>query len=92
VDLYIYKPLRLHGAVLSQLSTGILSLHSLKMLSVIGKKHKSIPVTGRGGLQGYETSKLPHFTGSRLTDSGEIVSLMRRPPFTPCKIPGAHFF
>jgi hypothetical protein len=24
-------------------------------------------------------------------DGGEVVSLMRRPPFTPRKIPGTHF-
>jgi hypothetical protein len=27
--------------------------------------------------------------GSRLTDGGEVVSLTRRQPFTPRKIPGA---
>jgi hypothetical protein len=26
---------------------------------------------------------LPHFLDSRLTDGGEVVSLKRRPPFTP---------
>jgi hypothetical protein len=40
---------------------------------------KAIPVTGREGSQGCETSRLPHF----LTDGGKIVSLTRRPPFTP---------
>jgi hypothetical protein len=29
---------------------------------------------------------------NRLTDGGEAVGLMRRPPFTPRKIPGTHFF
>jgi hypothetical protein len=28
---------------------------------------------------------------NRLKDGGEVVSLMRRPPFNPRKIPGAHF-
>jgi hypothetical protein len=28
---------------------------------------------------------------SRLTDGGKVVSLMRRPPFNPRKIPGTHF-
>jgi hypothetical protein len=37
-----------------------------------------------------ETSKLPHFLDSPLTDGGEV-SLRRRPPFTPRKIPGTHF-
>jgi hypothetical protein len=48
-----------------------------------GKKGKAIPVTGRGGPQGCETSRLPHYLNSRLTDGGKVVSLMRRPPFTP---------
>jgi hypothetical protein len=39
----------------------------------------------------FETSRLPHFLDSRLRDGGEVVSLMRRPPFTPNKIPGTHF-
>jgi hypothetical protein len=34
---------------------------------------KAIPVTGRGGPQGYETSRLPHFLHDRLTDGGEIM-------------------
>jgi hypothetical protein len=36
-------------------------------------------------------SSLPHFSlDSRLTVGGEV-SLTRRPPFTPRKIPGTHF-
>jgi hypothetical protein len=46
-------------------------------------KNKDIPVTGRGGPEGSETSRLPHFLDSRLTESGEVVSLTRRPPFAP---------
>jgi hypothetical protein len=46
------------------------------------KKGKAIPVTGREGPYGCETSRLPHFLDKRLTDGGEIVSLMRRPLFT----------
>jgi hypothetical protein len=30
-------------------------------------------VTGRGGTLGCETSSLPHFLNSRLTDGGEVV-------------------
>jgi hypothetical protein len=55
------------------------------------KKNKAIPVTGREGPQGCETSRLPHFLESRLIDGGEVVSLTRRPPFTPRKIPDTHF-
>jgi hypothetical protein len=40
------------------------------------KKGKVIPVTDRGGQQGFETSRLPHFLDNRLTDGGEVVSLM----------------
>jgi hypothetical protein len=55
------------------------------------KKGKYIPVTGRGGSQGREMSSISHFPDNRLTDGGEVVSLTRRPPFTPSKIPGTHF-
>jgi hypothetical protein len=44
---------------------------------------KVIPVTGREGPQGYETSRLPHFLDNRLVDGGKVVSLTRRPSFTP---------
>jgi hypothetical protein len=53
-------------------------------------KGEAIPVTDRGGPQGCETSRLPHFLDNRLTDDGEV-SLTRRPHFTPRKIPGTHF-
>jgi hypothetical protein len=48
-------------------------------------KGKTIPVTGRGGPQGFETSRLPHFLDNRLTDGGEVISLTCPPPFTPQK-------
>jgi hypothetical protein len=47
------------------------------------KKGKAILVTCRGGPYGCETSRLPHFLENRLTDGGIVVSLTRRPPFTP---------
>jgi hypothetical protein len=47
---------------------------------------KAIPVTGRGGPYGCETSRIPHFLDNRLTDGGKVVSLRRRPPFTPLGI------
>jgi hypothetical protein len=53
-------------------------------------KSKAIPVTGREGPEGCETSGLPHLD-SRLTDGSKVVGLTVRPPFTPRKIPGAHF-
>jgi hypothetical protein len=52
---------------------------------------KTLPVTGRGGQYGCETSKLPHFLDNQLTDGGEIVSLKHRPFFTPKKTPGVYF-
>jgi hypothetical protein len=55
------------------------------------KNGKAIPVTGGTGPWGCETANLPHFLDNRLTDGGEVVSPMRRPPFTTRKIPGANF-
>jgi hypothetical protein len=40
-------------------------------------KRKIIPVTGRGGPQVCETSRSPHFLHNRLTDGGEVVSVIR---------------
>jgi hypothetical protein len=57
----------------------------------IKKNNKAIPVAGHEGLQGSETSRLPHFLDNRLIDGGEVVSLTRLPPFTPRKIPSTHF-
>jgi hypothetical protein len=37
------------------------------------------------------SSRLTHFLDNRLTDGGEAVGLMRRPPFIPRKIPGTRF-
>jgi hypothetical protein len=60
---------------------------------MVKKKVTAIPVTGRGGPEGCETSRLPHFLDNRITDSGEVVSLTRRPSalYLPRKIPGTHF-
>jgi hypothetical protein len=57
----------------------------------MNNKSTAVPVTGRAGPEGYETSRFPHFLGNRLTDDGEVVSLRRPPPFTRRKIPGTHF-
>jgi hypothetical protein len=59
-----------------------LSARSLRM------EGKAIAVTGRGGPCGCETSSITHFLDNRLTDGGEVVSLTRRQPCSPMKIPG----
>jgi hypothetical protein len=51
------------------------------------KKGKAISVTGRGDAEVCETSRLPHFLDDRLTNGGEVVSLMSRLPFTPQEDP-----
>jgi hypothetical protein len=55
------------------------------------ERGKAIPVTRRGGPQGCETSRLPHFLDNGVTDGGEFTSLTSRPSFVPRKIPGTHF-
>jgi hypothetical protein len=49
-----------------------------------------ILVTVRGGPYGCEASRLTHFLDNPLTDGGEVVSLTRRPPFTPKEVSGTH--
>jgi hypothetical protein len=58
-------------------------LRSVSTGYLFNGKGKSIPVTDHGDSQGCETSRLPHFLDNRLTDSDEVVSLTRRPSFTP---------
>jgi hypothetical protein len=47
------------------------------------KTHKAIPVTGRGGPNGCEMSRLPYFIDNGHRDGDDVVSLTQRPPFTP---------
>jgi hypothetical protein len=54
------------------------------------KKNKAILVTGRGGPNSCEMSRLPHFLDSRLTDCGEVINITRLLPFTSMKIPDTH--
>jgi hypothetical protein len=59
------------------------SVNYREVFSVVRTIRKNaIPITGREGPLGCEMSRLPHFLDNRLTDDGEVVSLMRRPPFT----------
>jgi hypothetical protein len=66
-------------------------LHNTQRIQVPYGKCKLIPVTGSGGPQGYETSRLPYFLHNRLTGGGEVSITRRRPPFTLRKIPGTHY-
>jgi hypothetical protein len=56
--------------------------HEFRVPVIKKKVIEAVPVSGRGGLQGYEMSRLPHFLGSLLRD-GCDVSLTRQPSFTP---------
>jgi hypothetical protein len=48
-------------------------------------RSKAILVTGRGGIQGCETSRISHFLDNRHIDGDEVVSLKLRQRFTPQK-------
>jgi hypothetical protein len=56
---------------------------SFQVAKAAKNEGKYIPVTGRGGPQGFETSRLSHFLDNRFIDGGKFVSLTRRPLFTP---------
>jgi hypothetical protein len=59
---------------------------NILFISLFLKEGKSLPVIGRGGSQGCEKSRLPHFLDNRLTDGGEVVSPTRAGrPFPPGK-------
>jgi hypothetical protein len=51
----------------------------------VKSKHKAFPVTGRWGLQGCEMLRIQHCVDNRLTDGGEVVTLMHRKRSTPQK-------
>jgi hypothetical protein len=55
------------------------------------KKAKAIPVKGRRGPSGCETSKLSHFLDNQHTAGNEVVSFTHRPRFNLRKIPCTHF-
>jgi hypothetical protein len=46
-------------------------------------KSKDISVPGRGGPEGCERLRLPHYLDKRLIYGGKVVSPTRRPHFTP---------
>jgi hypothetical protein len=78
------------GEFLTILTICIAILISISGRLTVIQKGKAIPVTGREGPYSCETSRPSHFLDNRLTDDGEVVSLIRRPPFIPRKIPGTH--
>jgi hypothetical protein len=56
-----------------------------------GMQRMKIVVTGYEGPYGCESSSLPHFRDTQLTDGSEVVSLKLQLTFTARKIPGTHF-
>jgi hypothetical protein len=44
---------------------------------------KAIPAISRGRLYGSETSRLPHFLDSRLTDDSDVSALSTNRPLPP---------
>jgi hypothetical protein len=66
-------------------------LAMLTFLQTYMHTDRVVPVRGRRGPQGCETSRTPQFLDNRLTDGGDVVSLKRRPRFTPRKILDTHF-
>jgi hypothetical protein len=54
------------------------------------EKSNAIPVTGRGGPCGCETSRISHFLDIRLADGGEAVSLAGH--FSPQEVFRYSFF
>jgi hypothetical protein len=88
--IHLYVPILLHVIQIVINRTVWRSSNTVDLNS-IGKKVKLSLLTGREGPLGCETSRFPHFLDNRLINGGEVVSLTRRPPFTPRKIPGTHF-
>ena len=54
-------------------------------------KLEAVPVAGRGGSQGCEASRLPHFLHGQLTDDGGGFEHYAPAAFAPEGIPGARF-
>jgi hypothetical protein len=55
-------------------------------------KSKAMPITGHADPQSFDTSRLPHYLDSRLTDGCDVFSLTRQPAvLDPQEFPGTHF-
>jgi hypothetical protein len=62
-----------------------MALGFTQALTEMSKKGKTIPVTGRGGLEGCEMLSITYCVDKRLTDGGKTDSPMHRPRCTPQK-------
>jgi hypothetical protein len=88
----------LGGLAFASIQTSVLATRKLliwflplaptKFLATSLKNYKTLPVAGRGDLQGCQRLRIPHCLHSRLTDGGKVVSLTHRPRSTPQK----HYF
>jgi hypothetical protein len=47
------------------------------------QKNRAIPVTDRGGLQGCEIFRIPHYEDNPLTGVGEVLSLSPTALYSP---------
>jgi hypothetical protein len=65
----------------TELVTPTMLYYLVSAIVIVKGKSKGIPVTGREGRKGCETSRLPHFLDNRFTDSGEVFSLTRPTKF-----------
>jgi hypothetical protein len=64
-----------HGLDRAATMTGFLEFNDLSLWTVSNREEgEAIPVTGHGGPEGCETSRLPHYLDNRLTDGGKVVS------------------
>jgi hypothetical protein len=66
--------------------------YAYRNIMLKGKKGNAIPVTGRGGLYGCGTSRLPHFLDSRSQMAVRLSGLRggRSLPPPPRRFPGTH--
>jgi hypothetical protein len=64
---------------------GVQACSQAILTSPLKKKVKAIPVTGSGGLWGYEMLRIPQCLDSQFTDGNKAVSLTHRPRNTPQK-------
>jgi hypothetical protein len=54
-------------------------------------KGKKVDLSLQHAMEAHRVVRRRQSVDNRLTEGGEVVSLTRRPPLTPGKIPGANF-